>query len=169
MATKIFWAVFFLDAAALVVLAVLSTRGPSSPEGPVGGWLIFIPPIFMALIAAAVLFTRSDAVKMFGIYALALPWIGIVLGPIQSAIQNFQSERRLAGDDDFRGPQRALAHAIKARDAALAKSLISGAGDLNRLYGDTTVLLFAVDNAKDAFASDKPVPPASLEIIRALL
>lgn len=168
-ATKIFWAFFFLDLVGLAVLAFLSSRGPSSPEGPVGGWLILIPPIVMAILAAAVLITPSDAVKMVGIYVLGFPWVGIVLGPVYSAFQNYQTERSLAGDIDFRGPQRKLAHAIKAHDAALVKSLLPSAGDLNLQYGDTTLLLFAVDNAKEQFSSDAPIPPASLEIVRDLL
>jgi len=93
----------------------------------------------------------------------------IVVGPVFSSVQNYLTDRRIAGDDSFGGTQRKLAHAIKARDAALAKTLIPLAGDLNRQYGDLTLLLFAVDNAPDLTKSDWPVPAGSLEIVKALL
>jgi len=170
MSTKIFWALLIVDTCGLAVLAYLASRGPSSPEGPVGGWLIFIPPILLLILTALVLVTRSEAVKMAGIYILGVPWVMIIVGPVYSPVQSYLTDRRIAGDDSFpSGPLRKLAHAIQARDAALAKSLIPLAGDLNRPHGDQTLLLFAVDNAVDTTQTDWPVPAASLEIVQALL
>jgi len=170
MSTKIFWALLIIDTCGLAVLAYLASRGPSSPEGPVGGWLVVIPPILLLILTGAVLITRSEAVKMAGIYILGTPWVMSVVGPVYSSVQSYLSDRRIAGDDSFTGgPQRKLAHAIKARDAALAKTLIPLVGDLNRQYRDQTLLLFAVDNAPDLTKSDWLVPAASLEIVQALL
>jgi hypothetical protein len=170
MITKSFWALLILDTVALAVLAFLVSRGPSSPEGPVGAWLIAMPPFVMIVLAALVLITKSEGVKIAGICLLGFPWVSVVVGPIYSALQNYQVERSIAGDNDFRKePQRKLAHAMTARDAALAKTLIPLAGDLNRQYGEETLLHFAVANAHDLTQLDAPVPTASLDIVKALL
>lgn len=169
MIAKIFWALMILDTVALGILAYLASRGPRSPEGPVGGWLMFIPPLVMIVIGALVLITGSNAVKMAGVYILGFPWIAVIAGPIVSAVQHYQVERSLAGDDDFRGPQRKLAHAIQARDVALAKSFLPLAGDLSKRHGDDTLLHFALVNAPDRTIFGSPVPAASVEIVAALL
>ena len=169
MYTRIFWALLLVDAGTLGVLAWLASKGPSSPEGPVGGWLVFIPPVALVLIATVVLIARSDAAKMAGIALLGGPWVFVVIGPAYDALQSYLSDRRLAGDADFHGPSRKLAHAIQARDLALVQQLIPLAGDLNRQHGKETLLDFAVSNAPDPTKGDRPVPAASLEIVGALL
>src|SRR5207247_262000 len=113
MITAMFWSLFALDTVGLIVLAILASRGPSSPEGPVGGWLILIPPVIMIVLAILVLTIRTDAVKILGAGILAFPLIAIVVGPVYSAIDDYLVQRSIAGDDDFRRPaQRNLAHAI---------------------------------------------------------
>jgi len=163
----IFWSLFALDAASLIYLGFLM---PSrwGPEGPVGGWLLIIPPVVMAILAAAVLITNTDFAKWAGVWVLGIPWIGLVVGPIFSQFQHYATVRRLAGDDSFRRPaQRKLAHAIAAHDAALAKSLIAGAGDLNKVYRGETLLRFAVYNGHEL---GKPGAfPGAFEIVKALL
>jgi hypothetical protein len=61
MITKSFWALLALDTIALVVLASLASKGPSSPEGPVGAWRIALPPFVMIVLAALVLITHSES------------------------------------------------------------------------------------------------------------
>lgn len=163
----IFWSLFALDAAGLIYIGFLMPS-KSGPEGPVGGWLIFIPPIIMAILAAAVLITRADAAKWIGISFLAIPFVGMVVGPIYSRFQDYATDLRLAGNDSFRWPaQRKLAHAIHDHNTELAKSLIPGAGNLNKVYGDETLLRFAIDNAHE-FGKASAFP-GSAEIVKALL
>ena len=166
----IFWGLFALDTVGLAVLAILSARGPSTPEGPVGGWLVLIPPIIMLVLAGVVLATRSDAARMIGIYILAIPLVATVVGPIYSAIDNYLVRRSIDGDNNFRRPaQRKLAHAIKAHDVALVKSLIPLAGDLNKRYGDDSLLRFALCNAPDPTRPTEGATPEGIEIVKALL
>lgn len=169
MSTNIFWGLLILDTIALVILACLAMRGPSSPEGPVGAWIIFIPPLIMILLAVLVFLTKSPRIVTAGIYILGMPWFSLVAGPIQSAIQNYQTDRRISGFSDFRGPARELVKAITARDAARVQEWIPRVGDLNRQHGEDTFLHFAVSNARDTSQSPAVVPPASLEIIQLLL
>jgi hypothetical protein len=131
----------------------------------VGGWLVFIPPLVMIVMTALVLIIRSDTVKIAGIWILGGPWIAVVIGPVYSALQTYQVDRRIAGDDNFRGPQRKLAHAINSGDAALVRTLIPLAGDLNKQYREETLLSFAIDKLP---MHSSPDSAASLEIVRLL-
>jgi len=165
MLARIFWTLFSLEVAAygfLMVHTMVSTKS-WGPEGPVGAWLIFaVPPLMVGIPLALFLFSKSDYAKQYAIFALAFPLIMIVLGPVFSRIQDFQTERRLAGDTTFFWPaQRKLAHALRAHDVALVKSLIPAAGDLNQRHGDDSLFRFALVNA------DKST--ASVEIIKAML
>jgi hypothetical protein len=150
MISQIFWIVFGVEAVAAVWLGLgaLSGRG-WGPEGPVGAWLLFVPGVFLIVLGATALVTRSQAVMAFGIAIMASPLIAIVVGPIYGRFQKYQTERSLAGDDNFTGPQRKLAHAIRAQDVALVKNLTTSAGDLNKLYRGETLLRFAVYNTND--------------------
>src|SRR5258706_7216218 len=136
MLTRIFWTLFILEAVAyggLMVWSALSTKG-WGPEGPVGGWLIFAgPPLMLGLPLALFLLGRSDFAKQYAIFGLASPLIMMVVGPLFSRFENFQTELRAAGDTTFFRPsQRRLAHALRAHDVAMAKRLIPLAGDLNQ-------------------------------------
>lgn len=124
----------------------------------------------MGVIVVAVLTTKSAGVMRAGILILGGPWLSLIFGPVQAAIDNYLSDRRLAGDNDFLwNPQRKIAHAITARDVVLVKSMIPRAGDLNREYGEETFLHFAVEKAIEGTFTGAPVPAASIEIVRALL
>ena len=79
-----------------------------------------------------------------------MPLVQIVVGPLYSRYQDYQTDRRLQGDHVFRhAAQRDLAHAIKAQDTVKAQALIKGAGDLNKIYDSETLLYFAVSNSKE--------------------
>ncbi len=166
MITRIFWILFAVEGsvslgAALYFLSPKGSRG-WGPEGPVGGWLLLFPPVLLAGLLAFVLFTRSDATKLMGIVLMGLPLVPIAAGPFFSAWDNHQTQRSMEGDDDFTQPaQRNLAHAIRAHDAALVRSLIPGAGNLNTVYNGETLLRFAVYNTGKA--------PGALEVVQSLL
>ncbi len=159
--TRIFWILFTVEALAMVVIGVsLASKGNKGwgPEGPVGAWIVFIPPVFLALMAAVVLIFRTDHVKVVATGFLCLPLIQIAIGPVYSAWQNYQTDRSLAGDDTFVWPaQRKLAHAIRAHDAASVKSLIPGAGDINAQHKGDTLLWFALVNVDTSSASHEIV------------
>ena len=165
MITRIFWGLLALWSGVFVVAVIYffskGSRG-YGPEGPVGGWLVFIPPLLLIGLAAMVQIKKTDKAKMFGIVVLGLPLLQLVGGPVYSKFQSLGVDRSLRGDEAFRKPaQRNLAHAIHAHDAALAKSLIPAAGDLNTIYKDETLLRFALVNVDTS--------SGSREIVQALL
>jgi len=168
MVSNIFWGLVIVDTIGVGVLAYLASRGPTSPEGPVGGWLMLIPPILIVALVALALINKSESVRMAGIIFLGFPWVLVIVGPLHSAYQDYMTDRRIAGDADFHGISRKLAHAITARDVTLVKSLIPQAGDLNRQHGEQTLLLFAIDKAKNSTTAGEVIP-AGVEIVQALL
>ncbi|MBZ5606621.1 MAG: ankyrin repeat domain-containing protein [Acidobacteriia bacterium] len=166
MITRIFWSLFAVESAVALYFMFYffsprMTRG-WGPEGPVGAWLMLLPAVFLALLGAAVLLLHSDKVKLCGIVVMALPLVQIAVGPLYQKWQNHQTDRSLAGDNNFVWPaQRKLAHAIGAHDVARVRSLIPGAGDPNQLHRGQSFLNFAIDKAAKA--------PGSVEIVQALL
>ena len=109
----------------------------------------FIPPILLLIVAGVALVFKSDAVKLSCLYFMLAPFWMAALGPLYSLLENYQSDRRMQGDDDFRWPaQRNLAHAIKAADVAKVKGLIPRAGNLYQQSKGETLLRFAVYNVE---------------------
>ena len=165
MLSRIFWGLFAFESVAFAVAMLwVFSKGSRGwgPEGPVGGWLIAIPPLLLIGLAAMVQSRKTDKAYLFGIVVMGIPLVQLVGGPIYSAIQSRAVDRSLRGDDAFKNPaQRNLAHAIRAHDAALARSLIPAAGDLNIVYNDESLLRFAIVNVDTS--------AASREIVQALL
>jgi len=162
--TKIFWTLLAVEAVACSFLLILVLRtGQSGPEGPVGAWIVVIPPVFLAVLAW--LFHRTDSPSMRLAYTVMLvfPIVIAAVGPIYKQVQHAVWERGWRGADFFTDPaQRDLAGAIYDRNVELVKQLIPGAGDLNKPYRqDTTLFDYAMSNTD---ASD-----ASFEILRMLL
>src|SRR5262249_9027963 len=81
--------------------------------------------------------------------------------PIVEKVAHYRTLRSVAGDDSFRGRQRELAHAITSGDLARVQQALPAAGELNRLYGGETLLLFAVEKVGTG--------GATVDIVRALL
>jgi hypothetical protein len=135
----------------------------SGPEGPVGGWLIYVvPPILLLPPLAVVLFGRSNNANLIGLVLVAWPLVPVVVGPIYSAFDNLCTELRVAGDFTFFRPtQRKLAHALRAHDAALATALIPQAGDLNSPHSGVSLFEFCITNL------DKSA--ASVQIVKSML
>jgi hypothetical protein len=157
MISRIFWGLFALESAAfLIALIYVASKGSRAwgPEGPVGAWVLAIPPLVLILVAAVVLVRKTDGAKLAGILVMGLPLIQLVGGPVYRGFQSRSVDRSLRGDDAFTRPaQRDLAHAIHAHDAALARSLIPAAGDLNAVYNEETLLRFALVNADSSVGS----------------
>ncbi len=166
MIARIFWSLFTIEAGLCVVLALSffrpqTTRG-WGPEGPVGGWLVLIPPVFFAILAAVVLIVRSDKVKIYGIVCMALPLVQLAVGPLYQKLQDLQTDSRARGDATFFWPsQRGLAHAIVEHDVRRVRELIPRAGDPNTLHHGQSFLNFAIGKAEKA--------PGSVEIVQALI
>ncbi len=147
---KIFWAVFsleFLMAIGMGVYVLLPTTR-WGPEGPVGAWLVFVPPILLSIALAVFLLSKSDSTKLTITVFLTMPLLQMALGPLYTVVKDYQRARSRAGDDDFRGPQRKLAHAIHKHDLAEVKRLIPLSGDLSREYNTETLLRFALVNVE---------------------
>ncbi len=163
MITKVFWIIATLEflVFSVMIFMVFSNRWRSGPEGPVGGFLLLIPPIAMLIMAGFVFFSKTEAAAQSCVILLSLQLVPIIVGPIYSKIQEFIASKKIAGDDSFRGAQRALAHAILAGDLVQVQEKLLLAGDLNKRYGDgETVLRFAVMNVGSG---------STIEIVKAML
>ncbi len=159
---RIFWTLLAIEVVAFEVVMILAaTAGGQSPEGPVGAWIVILPPLVWALLAY--LFSRSDspAKRLTYTVLLALPLILLVVGPVYQHIQLAMWERGWRGADYFSGAQLALANAIYDHDAERVTQLLPQAGDLNKPYHDMTLFEFAMNNADET--------DASFEIVRAML
>ncbi len=172
---KLFWTLFGVEciaAAAMLVYVVGWGIRHAGPEGPVGAWLVFLPPL--ALAAAWLVYTRaqSQGTKTGVVLFLALPLIQIAAGGAQSLWGTFLSHWSSQGDADFpRGSGRDLAHAIAAQDVARVKALLDAgamkAPNATRPGGET-FLRFAFVSAF-APGSEPSRLAANLEIVRLLL
>ncbi len=160
---KVFWTLIAIEVIGCGVLAILASRGRRTPEGPVGGWLVLVPPVFW--IALAVLFcsTKSPSTRTTLTFIVSIPLLAVTFGPLLDKVRRAKWERDWRGAGYFRWPaQRRLAGAIYDHDLELVKQLIAGAGDLNKRYSDgETLFRFAMRNAD---ASD-----ASTQIVDAML
>ena len=163
---RVFWILFSVEAAAFVVLMLWSLFSAPSwgPEGPVGAWLLcVVPPLLLGVPLAVFLLGKSAGAKLTAIIFLALPLLQAVLGPLYSAFEDYQTTRRVEGDASFTKPAaRQLAHALRAHDATLVKSLLPQVGDLNaRHRGGESLWRFCMTNLDTSHAS--------LDIVRAML
>ena len=161
--TKIFWSILAIEIVGFGVMMILAARsGGHTPEGPVGGWLVLIPPIIWAILALLFYSTDSPSKQLTYTVLLALPLIQAVVGPIYEKVQDAWWERGRSGADYFSGAQLKLANVIYDHDVERVKQLIPGAGDLNKPHRkDMTLFDFAMSNTDDT--------DASYEIIRAML
>lgn len=160
---KIFWSILAIEIIGFGVMMIFAARtGGHTPEGPVGGWLIFIPPVFWAVLALLFCGTDSPSKRLTYTVLLALPLIQAVVGPIYETVQNAWWERGRAGADYFSGAPLKLANAIYDLDVERVIRVIPAAGDLNTPHGSgMTLFNFAMSNTDDS--------NASLEIVRAML
>jgi hypothetical protein len=161
--TKIFWSLLAIEIVGFAGMMVMAVRtGSHAPEGPVGGWLVFLPPVAWAILALLFYSTQSPSKQLTYTVLLALPLIQVIVGPLYERIQHAVWERGWRGADHFSGSPLKLANAIYDHDAEQVKQLLPEAGDLNTPYGDDVTLFdFAMSNTDDT--------DASYEIIRMML
>jgi hypothetical protein len=161
--TKIFWSILAIEIVGFGVMMILAARsGGHTPEGPVGGWLVLIPPIIWAILALLFYGTDSPSKQLTYTVLLALPLIQAVVGPIYEKVQDAWWERGRSGADYYSDAQLKLANVIYDHDVERVKQLIPGAGDLNKPHRkDMTLFDFAMSHTDDT--------DASYEIIRAML
>jgi len=163
--SRAFWTLFTLEAiacAAYMYWATHDTRG-SGPEGPVGGWLVYlVPPMILGIPLAIVWIGRSAQATLAGLLFMAWPLIPLTIGPLYGALQSMSSDHRIAGDFNFFWPsQRKLAHALQAHDAALVRDLLPQVGDLNATHWGQSLFAYGLNNLDQS--------PASTEIVKAML
>ena len=87
--TRTFWTLLAVEeAAAVILMLTVLAQGNKGwgPEGPVGAWLIFVPPILLLIPAAIVLIWNSDSVKMGAIFCLGALLLQITFGIIYGAL-----------------------------------------------------------------------------------
>jgi hypothetical protein len=157
---RIFWSILAIEIIGFGVMMISAARtGGHTPEGPVGGWLIFIPPVFWAVLALLFYGTDSSSKRLTYTVLLALPLIQALVGPIYGTVQNVWWERGRAGADYFSAAPLRLANAIYDHDVERVIRLIPAAGDLNTPHGNGMTLFdFAMSNTDDSDASLKDHP-----------
>lgn len=171
---RTFWTLFAVEtvaAAAMLVYVLGWGIRHAGPEGPVGAWLVFLPPLVLAGAWLVFIRAKSDNTKLAVVLFLALPLLQIAAGGAKSILGKVFAHRASQGDADFpRGPGRELAHAIAAQDPARVKTLLD-AGALHKAAtkpGGETFLRFAFVRAPQC-APEDPRSAAALEIVRLLL
>lgn len=84
MIARIFWGLLALESGAFPVAMIYvffkGSRG-WGPEGPVGAWLLAIPPLVLIILAALVLVRKTDGARLFGIVVMGLPLLQLAAGP----------------------------------------------------------------------------------------
>jgi hypothetical protein len=155
-----------METTAFAVLIGWALFGSQSwrPEGPVGGWLIaVVPPLLLGIPLAVFLFGKSDHAKQTAVFLLLLPLLQAIFGPLYGALEDYQAKRFVEGDSTFSRPaERQLAHALRAHDAKLVKSLIPQVGDLNVAHrGGDSLFRFCMTNLDSS--------EASLQIVKEML
>lgn len=166
MLTAVFW--ILLGLSFLGIFAVLAFGIQSGPSGgAVGAWLLVFPVVFLAGLGVVFLTTKSDGVRMVCLYLVMMPLLavgsGVVMDRIQKRTTATDYERAASGADSFREPaQLQLAAALRAGDVEKVKALLPAAGDLNKLYGEKTLFLYALERGQGA-------PEARLAIVKLLL
>lgn len=174
---RIFWILFPVELAiSLLLIVYLLGWGLRSagPEGPVGAWITFLPPLFLG--AAWLLFTRfeSEALRILIVALLALPVLQAPFGGARALWVRYQAHRFRLGDSDFaRGLLRELAHAIEARDPDRVRTLLD-AGALRSQPksvegGGQTILYFALCRIPLGASPANPAMAPALEIVRLIL
>src|SRR5215813_7840508 len=99
--TEIFWTIMALEVIGFGVLAVLATRGPRSPEGPVGAWLVILPPIFWIALGVTFHFSASHPTRTTLTFILSIPLLAATFGPLMDKLRHAWWERGRRGADYF--------------------------------------------------------------------
>lgn len=85
---RIFWSILAIEIIGFGVMMIFAARtSDHTPEGPVGGWLMLIPPVFWAVLALLFCSTDSPSKQLTYTVLLALPLIQALVGPIYETVQ----------------------------------------------------------------------------------
>lgn len=164
--TAIFWILF--GVCLLGLLAVFQMGMKSGPSGgAVGAWLLVIPVVLLAGLGVVFATAKSDGVRVACVGLLALPLLAagseLVMDPIRKRTADADYQRAVSGADSFRDPaQLGLAAAIRAGDVEKVKALLPAAGDLNKLHGEKTLFLYALERGQGS-------PETRLAVVKLLL
>jgi hypothetical protein len=164
--TAAFWVLLGLSF--LGIFAVLKdgiTSGPSG--GAVGAWLVVFPMLFLVGLGVVFALAKSEGVRMVCVALVALPLLAMGNSMMteggEKQREEARYERAASGADSFREPaQLRLAAALRAGDLEQVKALLPAAGDLNKMYGETTLFLYALERGQGSEA-------ARLAIVKELL
>lgn len=155
--TVAFWILVGLSFAG--IFAVLNYGITSGPNGgAVGAWLVVFPMFFMLGMGVVFHVTSSEALRMMCLSAAGIGFLAVagiaseifVAEPMQSRQDAARSVRAESGVDIFPEPaQVEFLKAVAAHDVEKVKALLPAVGDLNKMYGDTTLFYFAVKREKE--------------------
>lgn len=150
--TAVFW--ILLGLCFLGMFLIVTKGAGSGPDGGmVGAWLLVIPVIVFAGIAVLFMSTNNVGVRTVCISLVAMPLLAaafvMVIEPIQKKMEWDSYERVASGADIFREPaQKQLAAALRAGDVAKVKEFLPAAGDINKVYGEKTFLIYALERGQ---------------------
>ena len=169
--TTAFWILVGLSF--LGVFAVLKFGITSGPHGgAVGAWLAVIPLFFLLGLGLVMQVSSSVALRAIclsvaGFIFLAVASVSfqlLVVEPMKEWQDDKWRARVRSGVDTFPEPaQLALLRAVAEKDVEKVKALLPAAGDLNKLYGNTTLFLFALQ------LEDNVAREADVAILEAML
>ena len=149
--TAIFWVLLGLSF--LGIFAVLAFGIRSGPSGgAVGAWLLVFPMLFLVGLGVVFLATKSDGVRVVCLCLVVTPLVAVgsamVMDPLRKQAEERDYERAASGADIFREPaQLQLAAALRAGEVEKVKELLPAVGDINKLHGETTFLLYLLKRA----------------------
>jgi hypothetical protein len=156
MMTAAFWILVGLSF--LGIFAVLKYGITSGPNGgAVGAWLVVFPMFFMLGMGVVFQVTSSGALRAVCLWVAAIGFLAVagivsevlVAEPRKRLQDAARSVRAESGVDIFPEPaQVEFLKAVAAHDVEKVKALLPAVGDLNKLYGDTTLFCFAVEREK---------------------
>ncbi len=170
--TAAFWVLLGLSF--LGIFAVLKYGITSGPNGgAVGAWLVVFPMFFMLGMGVVFQVTSSEALRMMCLTAAGIGFLAVagitsevlVAEPMKARKDAERSLRAESGVDIFPEPaQVEFLKAVAAHDVEKVKALLPAVGDLNKMYGDTTLFYFAVKRGKEwAYEADNEILEAMLK------
>jgi hypothetical protein len=158
------------------IFAVLEFGIKSGPSGgAVGAFLLVIPLFFLLGLGVVFQATSSEALRtvclMIAVFVF-LPVAGLtskllVVDPANNRTQETYEEWRVRYESGVtvfpEAAQVEFLKAVRAHDVAKVKALLPAVGDLNKLYGETTLFLFALEPL------ERDPLEADLEIVETML
>lgn len=165
--TVVFW--ILVGISFLGMLAVFGSGLSSGPNGgAVGAWLVVFPLLYLVGLGVVFTMAKSDGTRVVCLALVALPLFSmgssILTERKEKQKEEERYERAASGADYFREPaQMRLAAALRAGNVEQVKALLPAAGDVNKVYGETTLLLYALERGQGSEAARFAVVKTLLE------